>query len=74
MDNRTSANLYVVLCHLHRVWGIGNCSLIYDADDDDDGGGGGGGYDDDDDDNDDDHVNFPHRNISAQKQKHKHLI
>ena len=39
MDNRTSANLYVVLCHLHRVWGIGNCSLIYDADHDDDGGG-----------------------------------
>jgi hypothetical protein len=35
MDNRTSTNTYVVMCHLHRVWGIGNCSLIYDDDDDD---------------------------------------
>jgi len=59
MDNRTSTNLYVVMCHLQRVWGIGNCSLIYDDDDDDD----------DDDDN-DDHVNLPHKNINAQK----HLI
>ena len=59
MDNRTSANFHVVLCHLHRVWGTDNCSLIYD---------------DDDDDINDDNVNFPHKNINAQKQKHKHLI
>jgi len=50
IDNKTSGNLYVVLCHLHRVWGTGNCSLIYDD------------YHDD-----DDNVNFPHKNINAQK-------
>jgi hypothetical protein len=60
MDNRTSTNLYVVMCHLHRVWGIGNCSLIYNDDDDDD----------DNSDVNDDHVNLPHKNINAQKQKH----
>jgi len=62
MDNRTSTNLYVVMYHLHRVWGIGNCSLIYDDDDDDD--------DDDNSDVNNDHVNLPHKNINAQKQKH----
>jgi hypothetical protein len=35
MDNGTSTQLYVVMCHQHRVWGTGNCSLIYDDDDDD---------------------------------------